>query len=137
MPTDTGFGDFAEKFRKISENYEKSKILENSSETEIGQIGLLESQIGLLAGIGFPVRVRFYFRSEDPDLILKNISNNNSKTHRGRKLSNMIEKILGLASRYVSRVRGATIYPPNKNFVLEICIRREMNMKEITVNDDK
>jgi len=30
MPTDTGFGDFAEKFQKIPENHEKSKILENS-----------------------------------------------------------------------------------------------------------
>ena len=47
----------------------------------------------------------------------------------------MVKK-LGHASGYVSRERGATIYPPNKNFVLEISIRREMNMEEITVNDD-
>ena len=30
MPTDTGFGDFAEKFWKISENHENYKTLENS-----------------------------------------------------------------------------------------------------------
>ena len=39
-------------------------------------------------------------------------------------------------SEYVSWEWGATIYPPNKNFVLEISIRREMNMEEITVNGD-
>ena len=59
------------------------------SETKIGQIGLSESQIGLLAGIGFPVWVRAYSRSENPDLILNNISNHTSKTHTGRKLSNI------------------------------------------------
>ena len=32
--------------------------------------------------------------------------------------------------------KGVTICPPNKNFVLEISIRREMKMEEITVNDD-
>ena len=42
----------------------------------------------------------------------------------------------GHVSGYVSREWGATIYPPNKNFILEICIRREMNMEEITVNND-
>ena len=62
------------------------------SETEIGQIGLAESQIGLLVGIGFPVRIRAYSRSENPDPILNKISNHNSKTHTGRKLNNMVEK---------------------------------------------
>jgi len=42
----------------------------------------------------------------------------------------------GHVSGYVSREQGATIYPPNKNFVLEISMRREMNMEEIMVNDD-
>ena len=74
--------------------------------------------------------------SENPDLIHNNISNHNPKTHTGRKLNNMIKKNLGYVSGYVSRERGATIYPPNKNFVLEIPIRREMNMEEITINDD-
>jgi len=41
----------------------------------------------------------------------------------------MVEKNLGHASGYVSREQGATIYPPNKNFVLEILIRKEMSMK--------
>ena len=62
------------------------------SETEIDQIGLSGSQIGLLAGIGFPVRVRAYTRSENPDPILNNINNHNLKTHTERKLNNMIEK---------------------------------------------
>ena len=48
----------------------------------------------------------------------------------------MVKKILGHVPGYVSWVRGATIYPPNKNFVLEISIRKEMNMEKITVNDD-
>jgi len=43
---------------------------------------------------------------------------------------------LGHVSGYVSQERGATIYLPNKNFVLEISKMREMNMEEITVNDD-
>ena len=47
----------------------------------------------------------------------------------------MFEKVRHV-SRYVSRERGATIYPPNKNFILELSIRREMNMEKITVNDD-
>jgi len=38
-------------------------------------------------------------------------------------------KKLGHVSRYVSWERGATIYLPNKNFVLEISIRKEMNME--------
>ena len=92
------------------------------SETEIGKLGFHKGQIGKQADIGFLVRVRAYSRSENPDPIPKSISNNNSKTHTGRKLSNMVEKILGLVSGYVSRVRGATIYPPNKNFVLEFSI---------------
>ena len=98
------------------------------SEIEISQIRLPESQIGLLAGIEFPVRVSAYSRSENPDPILNNISNHNSKTHTGRKLSNIVEKILGLVSGYVSRVRGATIYPPNKNFVPEIPYKRTYGM---------
>ena len=61
-------------------------------ETKIGQIGLPESQIGLLAGMGFPVRVRAYSRSENPDPMHKNISNHNSKTYTERKLNNMVEK---------------------------------------------
>jgi len=99
------------------------------SETKIGQIGLPESQIGLSAGIGFSVRVRAGSRSENPDPIHNNISNHNSKTYTGRKLNNTVEKNLGHVPGYVSRERGATIYPPNKNFVLEISIRREMNME--------
>jgi len=63
------------------------------SEIEIGQIELPESQIGLQAGIGFPVRVRAYSRSENPDPILNNISNHNLKVNTGRKLNNIIEKI--------------------------------------------
>ena len=47
------------------------------SETEIGQIGLPESQIGQQASIGFPVRVRAYSRSENPDPMLNKISNHN------------------------------------------------------------
>ena len=43
---------------------------------------------------------------------------------------------MGQLSGYVSQERGATIYPSNKNFVLEISTRREMNMEEIKVNDD-
>jgi len=35
---------------------------------------------------------------------------------------------LGHGSGYVSRERGAKIYPPNKNFVLEILMRKEINM---------
>jgi len=36
---------------------------------------------------------------------------------------------LGHISEYVSQDRGATIKPPNKTFVLEISIRKKMNMK--------
>ena len=50
-------------------------------------------QIKLQAGTGFPVWVRAYSRSENPDPIHNNISYHNSRTHTGRKLSNMIEKI--------------------------------------------
>ena len=78
------------------------------SETKIGQIRLPESQIGQKASIGFPVRVRAYSRSENPDLILNNISNHNLKTHTGGKLNNTVKKNLGYASGYVSRERGAT-----------------------------
>ena len=42
MPTDTGFGDFAEnseKFQKIMKNL---KYLKSVCETKIGQIGLLK-----------------------------------------------------------------------------------------------
>ena len=46
-----------------------------------------------------------------------------------KKIEQYGEKILGLVSGYVSRERVATIYPPNKNFVLKISIRKEMNMK--------
>ena len=79
------------------------------SETKISQIRLLESQIRLQAGIGFPVRVRAYSRFENPDPILNNISNHNLKANTERKLNNKIEKNLGHASEYVSRERCATI----------------------------
>ena len=62
-------------------------------ETEIGQIRLPESQIGQQASIGFPVRVRAYSRSENPDPILNNISNHDPKTQTGGKLNNTVEKI--------------------------------------------
>ena len=62
------------------------------SETEIDQIRLAESQIRLLADIGFPVRVRAYSKSENPDPILNNISNHNLKANTGRKLNNTVEK---------------------------------------------
>ena len=94
------------------------------SETKIGQLDYQKGQIGLQAGIGFPVRVRTYSRSKNPDPILNNISNHNLKANTGRKLNNTVEKNLGHVSGYVSRELGATIYPPNKNFVLEISIRR-------------
>ena len=99
------------------------------SEIEIGQIRLPEWSNRATGWYRFPVRVRAYSRSENPDSILNNISNHNSKTHTGRKLNNTVEKKLGHVPGYVSRERGATIYPPNKNFVLEISIRREMNME--------
>ena len=69
------------------------KYYKTVSETEIGQIELPESQIGLSAGTGFSVRVRTDSRSENPDPILNNISNHNSKTHTGGKLNNTVEKI--------------------------------------------
>ena len=97
------------------------------SKTKIGQIGLPGSQIGLLAGIGFPVRVRAYSRSENPNLILNNITNHNSKTHTGRKLNNMVEKFLGYASGYVSQERGATDLPillNNRTQVLKMTAHR-------------
>ena len=50
-------------------------------------------QIGLQAGTGFPVRVRAYSRSENPDLIHNNISNHNLRANTKRKLNNMVEKI--------------------------------------------
>ena len=59
-----------------------------------------------------------------------------SKNKYWKKTETIQSKNSGNASGYVSRERGATIYPPNKNFVLEISIRREMNMEEITVKDD-
>ena len=93
-------------------------------------------QIGQQASIGFPVWVRADSRSENLDPIHNNISNHNSKANTGRKLNNTVEKILGHVSEYVSREQGATIYPPNKNFVLEISIRKKMNMEKITVNGD-
>ena len=61
--------------------------------TEIGQIGLPESQIGQQAIIGFSDRVRAYSRSENSDPIHNNISYHNSRTHTGRKLSNTVKKI--------------------------------------------
>ena len=57
------------------------------------------------------------------------------KTNIEDKSKNMIEKSEHL-SKYVFQEHGATFYPPNKNFVLEISIRKEMNMEEIKVNDD-
>ena len=62
-----------------------------------------------MAGIGFSVWVRAGFRSENPDPIHNNISNQNSKTHTGRKLNNTVEKILGHVPGYVSWERGATL----------------------------
>ena len=61
------------------------------SKTEISQIGLPESQIGQQTSIGFPVRIRAYSRSENPDPILNNISNRNPKTHTRKKLNNTVE----------------------------------------------
>ena len=84
------------------------------SETEIGQIRLPESQIGLLAGTGFPVWVGADSRSENPDPIHNNIRNHNSKTHTGRILNNMIENFLGHVSGYVSRERGVTVVHPKE-----------------------
>ena len=46
-----------------------------------------------------------------------------------KKIEQYGRKNLGHVSGYVSRERGATIYPPNKNFVIEILIRKEMNME--------
>ena len=39
------------------------------------------------------------------------------------------QKKSGHVSRYISHEWGATIYPPKKNFILEISIRKEMNME--------
>ena len=47
-----------------------------------------------------------------------------------KKIVQYGRKNLGHVSGYVSRERGATIYPPNKNFILEISIRKEMNIEE-------
>ena len=91
-----------------------------------------KGQIRQFASIGFPVRVRADSRSENPDPIPNNIGNHNLNTNNETKRL----KNSGHASEYVSRERGVTIYPPNKNFVLKIFIRREMNMEEITINDD-
>ena len=57
------------------------------------------------------------------------MSKHNPKIITGRKLKKYGQKKLRHVSGYVSWERGATIYPPNKNFVLEFSIRREMNMK--------
>ena len=53
-----------------------------------------------------------------------------------KKIETIRSKKLGHISGYVSRERVATIYPPNKNFVLKISIRKELNMEKIRVNDD-
>ena len=85
-------------------------------ETKIGQIRLPERSNQLQASIGFPVRVRAYSRSENPDPIHNNRSNHNPKKHTGRKLKQYGQKNLGHISGYISWERGATIYPPSKKF---------------------
>ena len=47
----------------------------------------------------------------------------------------MIKK-LEHVSKYVFWERGVTFYPPNKNFVLEISIRKEMNTGGTRINYD-
>ena len=122
MPTNTDLEILQNNFEKFQKIMKNLKYWKTVSETEIGQI---EQH----ADVGFPVLVRADSRSENPNPIHNNISNHKSKANTGRKLNNTVEKNLGHVSEYVSRVRGATIYPPNKSFVLEISIRKEMNMK--------
>ena len=59
-----------------------------------------------------------------------------SRNKYWKKSETIRSKKWGHVSGYVSRERGGTIYPPNKNFVLKILIRKEMNTEEIRVNDD-
>ena len=51
-----------------------------------------KGQIGLQAGIGFPVRVRADSRSGDPDSIPDNISNHNLKISTRRNLKQYGQK---------------------------------------------
>ena len=83
-----------------------------------------KGQIRQYTGIGFPFQVKADSKTENSDLIPNNISYHNPEKNTGRKLKQYAQKKSGHMSGYVSRERGATIYPPNKNFVLEISVRR-------------
>ena len=87
-----------------------------------------KGQTGQYAGIRFAVQVRTDSKTENPDSTPNNISNHNPKNKYWKKIETIHSKKSGHVSGYVPWERGVTIYPPNKNFVLEISIRREMNI---------
>jgi len=120
----------------VPENHKKSKILDNSvwnwnrsnrtaRKDESGGMPVSGSRSGSEQTLGLRIHIRY-----------KKYEKSQLKNKYWKKIKTIRSKKSGHVSGYVSRERGATIYPTKKKFVLEISINREKSMEEIAVNDD-